>query len=162
MKLYEYMRSRNGLTKDGGIKAALSNHEFNMFNIVNNRGWARKYRNLELDDSLCESLLTKYSKLPSDGFDKQYVYLIYSDTTNKSKIGISSDPKRRKDSLQTSAGMELKLVSVWKVNFKAKEVEKHLHKKYKKIRQLGEWFEGEILPEDIENNIFCEYKRLVS
>jgi len=161
MKLYEYMKERNGLASNGGIKFAMSKAEFENFNIIENKGWARKYSDFELDNNVCNELLSIYSKFKEVPLLNKYIYLIHSQVTEKSKIGISSDPKNRKNSIQTVSGMPLDLISVWEVKHVAREVEKSLHASFKNIRNIGEWFDGLLTASDIEKYMPCEYRRVV-
>lgn len=55
------------------------------------------------------------------------------------KIGKSYDSVARKKGLQTGNPRELEIIYTFKTHM-ANEVEKALHKKYKKHRRLGEWF----------------------
>lgn len=54
------------------------------------------------------------------------------------KIGISADPKRRLRQLNTSSPINLYILTFFVGN---RELEKIIHKQFKKIRYNGEWME---------------------
>ena len=58
------------------------------------------------------------------------------------KIGISTDPERRRSKLQNASGVKVEVLFTSQTIGVAKEAEKWLHKHFKKARKMGEWFEG--------------------
>jgi len=161
MKLDDYMKARNGLTADGGIKFAMTNEEFIAFGITNVKGWARKNERKDIDSNLANSLLARFSKFKDYKDDNQFLYLIHCDSTGNSKIGISKNPKTRAAAISCAMGLPVKLASVWKVNQPAREIEKSLHSLFKKQRLVGEWFSGLLTSEEIESNIKSTFKKIV-
>ena len=69
-----------------------------------------------------------------------YVYLFNIDKTNTYKIGITNDIEIRKKQIGLKMPYELIFLHSIKSDY-TKEVEKELHKKFKKQRINGEWFE---------------------
>lgn len=69
-----------------------------------------------------------------------YVYLAEAEGTNKYKIGISKNPKKRIDSLQVGNGEKLVLIKEFKTkhNF---VLESALHRNFSSKHVVGEWFE---------------------
>ena len=71
---------------------------------------------------------------------RQYLYLMRSEI-GLFKIGISTNPRARLSSLISSSGLDVELLAFYKTNEDAKEVEKKLHKLFKKYHVRGEWFD---------------------
>lgn len=177
MKFYEYMKLRNGVGSRGTIKFALSDKEANLLGITTNKGWTKKFRNLEIDDETLKALVdyakeckvnynksTKRLETNFETSDNKFVYLIHNPSTNYYKIGISVDPKKRSKDLSYAAGVVLKLKAFWKVKNYSHDIEKELHKTFRAQRCLGEWFnfDGiEHVADYVQNKITCEYKRVI-
>lgn len=67
----------------------------------------------------------------------KYIYVIGNETAIK--IGFSTDPQERLKQLQTANEQPLTLL--WSMErADAAQLEKHLHRKFKKHKLLGEWF----------------------
>jgi predicted GIY-YIG superfamily endonuclease/ribosome-associated protein YbcJ (S4-like RNA binding protein) len=73
---------------------------------------------------------------------EQLLYVIRAEGTNYCKIGVSKDPKLRKRELQTSNPFTLNISMVLSTTGNAVNLEKSLHKHFRKQRTQGEWFEG--------------------
>lgn len=73
---------------------------------------------------------------------KNIVYLINASSTNRYKIGVTSEERlhRRVKQLQTGSSDELVLVKNIKTKY-ATLIEKNLHALFNKHRTFGEWFE---------------------
>jgi len=69
-----------------------------------------------------------------------YLYCIQAGTRGPVKIGISNNPWKRLQSIQTSIPSPLKLVAQWAGN---REDEQELHLRFKKFWVRGEWFRPE-------------------
>jgi len=68
------------------------------------------------------------------------IYIIQMENTDIFKIGVADDPISRIRGIQVGNPYRLKLIdSFYKEN--AYEVERKIHKRYKKHRMVGEWFE---------------------
>lgn len=76
----------------------------------------------------------------------KFIYLIQSIETGFYKIGISKNPNKRIESLQTGNSSELKLITSYQTEF-ASQIEKTLHRKYLPCQKVGEWFDLELLNE---------------
>lgn len=162
MLLSDYMRLRNGLTRDGGIKFAMSRQEAFTFNIdICRKGWARKYKNTVIEDCKAKDLSSVYGKFNGPIKDTRFLYLIHNKHNNCCKIGISKDPKNRKRSLECSSGSQLELAAVWEVQHEAREVEKLVHSAFSSSRTVGEWFEGLISVQDLEKVIDVPFRRVL-
>ena len=76
------------------------------------------------------------------------VYVIYNSVTKLYKIGITLDPKRRVQQLETSSGCKMETVLALELeedyDEPAKAIEDALHKFFNHKRQLGEWFSLDI------------------
>lgn len=70
----------------------------------------------------------------------RYVYFIEAVGLNRVKIGIANDPRKRLATLQVGSPVELRLLSVLKVDL-APEWERDFHKRFAQHRLHGEWFE---------------------
>lgn len=58
------------------------------------------------------------------------------------KIGVSKDPEIRKNQIRLSSGANIEILSSFKPKINcAITLENHLHKKFKKYRKNGEWFD---------------------
>lgn len=65
------------------------------------------------------------------------IYLILNESNTICKIGISNNPQNRLKQLQTGSLEKLRLDSIIEGSYKE---ERLLHKKFKDIRENGEWF----------------------
>lgn len=72
--------------------------------------------------------------------DKQYLYLLYSES-GLYKIGISNDIEKRMKALQGASGFKITCLAYYKTKENARTVEGKLHKLFKKFRVEGEWFD---------------------
>jgi len=70
----------------------------------------------------------------------KYIYLIQSLEEGYYKIGISKNPSKRIEQLQTGNSSKLKLVEVYQSE-KADKVERILQRRYSHFHKNGEWFE---------------------
>ena len=68
------------------------------------------------------------------------VYLIQSKETGHYKIGISKNPKKRIQQLNTGNSSKLKLIHVFETEYPFK-LETALHNRYSHIIKYGEWFD---------------------
>lgn len=81
------------------------------------------------------------------------VYLIQQQNSNLYKIGVSRNPKKRIDTLQTSNPETLILIKQFKTKHSFR-LENYLHKRYTDKNVQLEWFELDKV--DLENfEIFC-------
>lgn len=80
-----------------------------------------------------------------------YVYFILSEHSKTVKIGYSSTPEKRLDSLQTGSPVQLKLIGKLQAT---KSDEASFHARYQKYRTHGEWF---ALPQDEVDAIVRDY-----
>lgn len=69
----------------------------------------------------------------------RYVYLIQSLEDSSYKIGISKNPNKRLEQLQTGNSSQLKLVDKYKSEY-ASQIEKSLQRRYSHLKKEGEWF----------------------
>ncbi len=81
--------------------------------------------------------LSASARKPSD--DTDFVYLIRMGRTKMYKIGISNDPEKRLDSLQTASPYKLKLLNIFPAD-NATAAEEKLHAVFHGQRKEGEWF----------------------
>lgn len=73
--------------------------------------------------------------------EKSYVYFIYDESNNMTKIGYSKNPEERFKTIKCTNSSNLKLE--WKIQtYNAQELEKRLHELVtnKSIKRNGEWF----------------------
>ena len=85
--------------------------------------------------------LIKYAETGETG--NGYVYAIQNEDNGKIKIGITKDLNRRFRQLTTQSGCDLKLLIAGvflQQDQPIKEVEKLIHDKFQKQRNIGEWF----------------------
>ena len=68
------------------------------------------------------------------------IYVVYNTELNRTKIGISINPRMRIKSLICESGcmMELKYSSISMLN--SRDIESKIHEQFKQFRGLGEWF----------------------
>lgn len=84
----------------------------------------------------------------------QRLYLM-ENTNNLNKIGISSNPIRRKRQIELASGTRVRIIKTWEtLDAPAREVEQYLHTMFSRRRLEGEWFNG-ISIQDVE---FCGYE----
>jgi predicted GIY-YIG superfamily endonuclease len=76
----------------------------------------------------------------------KYIYLIQSLEEGYYKIGISKNPSKRIEQLQTGNSSKLKLVEVYQSE-QADKVERILQRRYSHFHKNGEWFELSISQE---------------
>lgn len=177
MKLYEYMKLRNGVGRRGTIKFSLSMKEFNLLGIPNKKGWARNYKNFDIPEHLIDQLSqlaienkSKHNKSVKrletnfQSKDNKFLYLMYNASTKCHKIGISVDPKKRSQNLTGGAGVSIILKAMWKIEEFARDVEKFVHTQLKDVRTIGEWFDltsFENPTSIVESHIPCQFKRVI-
>jgi len=70
----------------------------------------------------------------------KYIYLIQSLEDGHYKIGISKNPNKRIQQLNTGNSSPLKLINSYKSEF-AEKIEGALHRKYSYLHKNGEWFD---------------------
>lgn len=84
------------------------------------------------------------------------IYIIKNLNTNYYKIGITDYIDRRFRQLELQSGCKLEMIDWYLLdlcnNLTAKEIEKILHKKYKKYNVIGEWFDIDHI---IDNVLEC-------
>jgi len=71
------------------------------------------------------------------------VYIITTDT--HLKIGISNDVNKRLKQISTGSALKPEIHSIYLTKISANEIENRAHKKFKKYRCNGEWFDIECL-----------------
>ncbi|MFQ5852624.1 MAG: GIY-YIG nuclease family protein [Candidatus Binatia bacterium] len=85
------------------------------------------------------------SKSKRKGKGKQKVYAIGYKSGKKRnvKVGVSKNPKKRRDELQTGSPHKLKVYKTTKSmkQERARDLEKKLHHKYRRHQLEGEWLE---------------------
>lgn len=69
----------------------------------------------------------------------KHIYLIQSLENGYFKIGISKNPSKRIEQLQTGNPSKLKLIETYK-SAHANIVEKAIQRRYEHLRKEGEWF----------------------
>jgi hypothetical protein len=76
-----------------------------------------------------------------------YVYIMYSGnaTAPRSKIGIAKEPELRRQTLQIGAPYPIRIVQAWWCTdrYKAREIEREVHRRLSHKRAHGEWFKIE-------------------
>lgn len=70
---------------------------------------------------------------------EKQIYLIFSQENGYYKIGISKNPQKRIEQLQTGNSSELKIIETYKSEYYNK-IEKALHRRFSHARINGEWF----------------------
>jgi type I site-specific restriction-modification system R (restriction) subunit len=70
----------------------------------------------------------------------KYIYLIQSLEEGYYKIGVSKNPSKRIEQLQTGNASKLKLIDTFQSK-KADKVERILQRRYSHFHKNGEWFE---------------------
>lgn len=88
-------------------------------------------------EKLKNTSLSALARKPSD--DTDFVYLIRMGRTKMYKIGISNDPEKRLDRLQTASPYKLKLLNIFPAD-NATAAEEKLHAVFHGQRKEGEWF----------------------
>ena len=77
--------------------------------------------------------------------EPNHVYLIHNHITGLTKIGITSNPGIRAQTLQSQSGVELWLLMYIEMEVgydeDAKSVEQFIHRHFKNKRKKGEWFD---------------------
>lgn len=159
------------------LSSNLKPNEFSLFGINKRKGWYKKNKKKEIPVSLarqaCRSMLTDskvnkhikralleslfYGEFAPD--DIQYLYLMINENWH-SKIGISKDPISRMNGLKNSSGYSIPYLYYWAVKDSARRVEKELHSIFSDYQLEGEWFDLDLTPEDIEEHLQCEYRRM--
>jgi hypothetical protein len=87
-------------------------------------------------------------KLAAKKVKKGYIYLIKISNTNKYKIGVSTNPKRRLSDISNYIPFDLEVLALNEIN-NPYEVEQMLLNKYNDFLIKNEWFEFDIL--DVKN-----------
>lgn len=96
----------------------------------------KAFENFHVDEEIVDAMKQTYN------VNKLYVYAIKEDSTGNIKIGISANPRRRLEQLQTGNSSTLTLVAVKEaVNGYADEAQLHLTNSAYHVR--GEWFSGQ-------------------
>lgn len=169
MKFSEYMIVRNGFNRKGGLIKAISRKECNYLNIEQTSGWYENNANNEITDEQYQVLInlakgskSKHNKTTKrvDITKKKYLYFMRSDI-GIYKIGISSNPARRKIDLQNGTGTKIKIVCCVDTYWSSYDVEQLLLRRFKEYKTYGEWVK---FPENIEphslflESIPCDYE----
>jgi predicted GIY-YIG superfamily endonuclease len=76
----------------------------------------------------------------------KYIYLIQSLEEGYYKIGISKNPTKRLQQLQTGNASSLKLIDIYYTDF-ADKIERALQRRYAHLHKEGEWFDLSITEE---------------
>lgn len=96
----------------------------------------KAFENFHVDEEIVDAMKQTYN------VNKLYVYAIKEESTGNIKIGISANPRRRLEQLQTGNSSTLTLVAVKEaVNGYADEAQLHLTNSAYHVR--GEWFSGQ-------------------
>ena len=96
----------------------------------------KAFENFHVDEEIVDAMKQTYN------VNKLYVYAIKEESTGNIKIGISANPRRRLEQLQTGNSSSLTLVAVKEaVNGYADEAQLHLTNSAYHVR--GEWFSGQ-------------------
>ena len=96
----------------------------------------KAFENFHVDDEIVDAMKQTYN------VNKLYVYAIKEESTGNIKIGISANPRRRLEQLQTGNSSTLTLVAVKEaINGYADEAQLHLTNSAYHVR--GEWFSGQ-------------------
>lgn len=69
-----------------------------------------------------------------------FVYILQSLEDGYYKIGVSKNPTKRIETLQTGNPSTLKLIETYQSD-NARKIEKRLHRLYKYAKKEGEWFD---------------------
>lgn len=168
MKFSEYMIIRNGFNRKGKLIKAISRKECNYLNIEQTSGWYENNADIEITEEQYYILLnmakmskSKHSKTTKrvDITKKKYLYFMRSDS-GIYKIGISSNPARRKIDLQNGTGTKIKIVCCVDTYWSSYDVEQFLLNKFKEHKTYGEWVK---FPDSVEpcslflESIPCNY-----
>lgn len=103
---------------------------------------------------VCERIINKLKENPIDQVQEDmFLYLFHELDTNIYKIGISNDPERRLNDLQTGSSRKIELAAYIKCEH-AVVIEQSLHDQLSKYRLRGEWFE---LPKHVVLHILKEW-----
>jgi predicted GIY-YIG superfamily endonuclease len=86
----------------------------------------------------------------------KYIYLIQSLEEGYYKIGVSKNPSKRVEQLQTGNSSPLKLIEVYYTEH-ADKIERILQRKYEHCRKKGEWFD---MPISIQVDFFKECQKI--
>ena len=86
----------------------------------------------------------------------KYIYLIQSLEEGYYKIGISKNPSKRIEQLQTGNSSPLKLIAVYQTE-RADIIERTLQRQYEYLRKKGEWFDMSI---NIQVDFLNECKKI--
>lgn len=182
--LLDYMQVRSGENKtNGGLMWVLGSKESQILGINTKKaGWAKKNKHTVIPQDVLLKLLelaksqryysTSQTKVKlynvllkwtgnkdwEDGTDVTFVYLMHNEHGD-SKIGISKNPQKRAAALSTGCGYKVNLIAYWRVEIRARDVEKHLHQTFSESKLLGEWFKGKITKEQVENEFPCAYSK---
>lgn len=97
--------------------------------------------------NIVDEYLTKveFNGFPPISKDDGFVYVIFNDITKLTKIGITTQPKRRLQTIRSSGGTSitpLLLIHLeWRYDPNDYAIESFLHKFFKDKRKKGEWFD---------------------
>lgn len=69
--------------------------------------------------------------------DSEFIYVFGNFKKEICKIGYSTNPLKRLNSIQTGCPFKLEIILILRGD---RKIEKNLHKKYKKYKTNGEWF----------------------
>lgn len=76
------------------------------------------------------------------------IYFIGKNWRGPVKIGFSTNPQKRLEQIQTGNPYKMRILYLAVGSF---YMEKRLHKLFKKHRYQGEWFEGKVIKEFLDN-----------
>lgn len=77
-----------------------------------------------------------------EAWDTEIAVYLVADPAGRVKVGISNDPRRRLQGLQTGNHAKLRLVAfIWVYEIMGRQVERRIHQHFRKHRVAGEWFE---------------------
>jgi len=69
----------------------------------------------------------------------KFIYLIQNLSTSEYKIGVSKNPSKRIELLQTGNGAPLKLIDTYRSEY-AYKIETALHHRFSHLHAEGEWY----------------------
>ncbi len=78
--------------------------------------------------------------IPQKNSHRSKVYLLQNPITDFIKVGVSSNVMKRKKALETGSGVQLETVYLTATISNAYKIEKEVHRKFKKNRVNGEWY----------------------
>jgi hypothetical protein len=92
----------------------------------------------------CEARLYELKQKRNYPQEQQQVYFIHSKEARCLKIGISNNPEKRLQALQTGSPHKLEILKTQETN-DARKLERELHETFADFRLNGEWFSDDVL-----------------